>query len=104
MTADKLDEAFNEAEAEQLERIGREFTEYAATANAAWRQRWPNHCQACGGWGSIPFAQHEAEILSVPCEALEPGACHRCGQDGLDPESGGGPCRACGWNFDDGVR
>jgi hypothetical protein len=37
----------NEVEPEKFARIGRAFAEYAATANAAWRERWPNH----RGWG-----------------------------------------------------
>jgi hypothetical protein len=65
-----LDEALTEAE--QLEHIGREFADYAKV-KAEWSDRWPGHCAACRGWGSIPFAHHEDEILSVPCEALESG-------------------------------
>ena len=41
----------NEVEPEKFARIGRAFAEYAATANAAWRERWPNH----RGWGPKRF-------------------------------------------------
>ena len=38
-----------------------------------------------------------------PCEALEIGVCHRCGKPGLDAETGEGPCKYCGWDYDDGL-
>jgi hypothetical protein len=88
-----LDEAL--AEAEQIARIGREFAEYATTANAARRERWPNYCPACSGWG--------AKTLWDCCDALLPGTCHRCGQNGIDPESSYCPCQHCGWWYDGGM-
>jgi hypothetical protein len=83
------------AEAEQIARIGREFAEYAATANAAWRERGPDYCPACHGWG--------AKTLWDRCEALPPGICHRCGQSGIDPERSYRPCHWCGWWYDGGT-
>lgn len=74
-----------------------------------WAQRWPRHCRACGGWGGVeyvervPYGMGSAGMPAFdPCEALELTVCHRCGEHGMD-EFGGGPCQACGWNFDDGL-
>lgn len=74
---------------------------------AAWRARWPNHCKACRGWGLTSFSQRHAvgytEEVAEPCDhQVDLQACHRCGQPGLDLNSEG-PCRFCGWNFDDGT-
>jgi hypothetical protein len=75
----------------------------------AWKARWPNHCKACGGWGVFQRADHDppdsGEIPLKLCDALPPGACHRCGAPGgidLQNRLSRG-CRECGWEFDDGV-
>jgi hypothetical protein len=81
-----------------------------ALAAVEWKAKWPNHCPACGGWGGITFHQSHpygmgsaSEQLFDECQAIEnPTTCHRCGEDGLN-EDGEGPCKACGWDFDDGV-
>lgn len=74
----------------------------------AWAARWPAHCKACGGWGGAAFWQSHGEGPSEqmfdPCDApANLATCHRCGEPGLNPDDGGGPCSACGWNYDDGV-
>jgi hypothetical protein len=46
-----LDEALNEAEARQLDRIEHEFAAHAAKVNAEWAERWPHYCRACSGRG-----------------------------------------------------
>jgi hypothetical protein len=68
-----------------------DIAEYTRQANQAWRDRWPNHCRECGGWGGTTFQQSHPygagsayETLWEGCEALEPAICHRCGKDGLD--------------------
>jgi hypothetical protein len=48
----------------EIAHIGREFAEYAAAANAAWRERWPWHCQACGDGGVSHMRPR-----SCPCRA-----------------------------------
>ncbi len=76
---------------------------------ATWRAMWPNHCKACAGWGGATFFQSHPygmgsaqEQMFDPCEAPSSAAiCHRCGEAGLT-EDGEGPCKACGWNYDDG--
>jgi hypothetical protein len=76
---------------------------------AVWREKWPQHCKACHGWGGSSYTQSHPygmgsahETLFDPCEATErPETCHRCGLDGLDAD-GNGPCKHCGWNYDDG--
>ncbi len=82
--------------------------EAVAVAAAAWRSAWPNHCTACSGWGGTSYLEMHGfrggsgEQVFDPCGALpRASTCHRCGQDGLS-EDGDGPCRHCGWNYDDG--
>lgn len=86
-----------------------EFDMAELNAQAAeWRQRWPAHCKACGGWGGTAYTEMHGfkggsgETIADPCDALPETTCHRCGAaDGLTAE-GEGPCRHCGWNYDDG--
>lgn len=74
-----------------------------------WKEKWPNHCKACGGWGqsSVYWDNHGVPGSGEPCcdtcEAIEDYTiCHRCGEHGLS-EDGEGPCSKCGWNYDDGL-
>ncbi len=94
-TPEQIDEAACHAKVQQLA--------------AEWREKWPQHCKACHGWGGSSYTQSHPygmgsahETLFDPCEATErPETCHRCGVDGLDGD-GNGPCKHCGWNYDDG--
>lgn len=77
-----------------------------AAASEQWRKQWPMHCAACAGWGGHSYTENHGmpgpgETIFDPCDAGPPELCHRCGMHGLDDESAG-PCRVCGWNFDDG--
>ncbi len=85
-------------------------TERAQAARVAWAARWPNHCEACGGWGGATsyYDPSPAGVsLSAgflqdfdPCaECSDKGRCGRCG----GPVTDDGPCPACGWNCDDGM-
>jgi hypothetical protein len=70
--------------------------------SAAWRARWPHACVKCGGWGGRTLFSNslfEQDDFDV-CEALPEAICHRCGKPGLN--EGEGPCKHCGWNYDDG--
>jgi ribosomal protein L37E len=70
--------------------------------SAAWRARWPHACARCGGWGGrtrFSASRWEQDDFDL-CEALPEVVCHRCGRPGLN--EGEGPCRHCGWNYDDG--
>lgn len=75
--------------------------------NREWEAKWPAHCKDCGGWGgSTHYEMHgfnygPGEQIFDVCEATT--HCHRCGQDGLDDDLDG-PCKFCGWNYDDGLR
>jgi hypothetical protein len=77
--------------------------------NFQFQSKWPNYCRACGGWGgatdyqSVPWGSTTAStpIFEV-CDALPETQCHRCGQHGLG-EGGDGPCKVCGWDYDDGL-
>jgi hypothetical protein len=96
---------YKDAEAD-MENEQKAYAEIAKLASA-WAAKWPNHCKACGGWGgsSYPATGPSYSCGGEPggfdlCEALPDGACHRCGAITSDLD---GACRACGWNFDDGV-
>lgn len=72
-----------------------------------WERQWPNHCKTCEGHGVFtgttkvdfgPGGLPDAD----PChDCTEKGICARCGEPGLDRETGEGPCTNCGWNYDD---
>ncbi len=75
----------------------------------AWTERWPNHCDHCRGVGAFYDPGHFYQPPSEdPCSSCtEVGLCARCGEPGLtdeergDTSTGEGPCKACGWNYDD---
>ncbi len=75
----------------------------------AWHKRWPNACDDCGGAGGSSHGGSWDEPPSEePCSTCtEKGICARCGEPGLtsedrgDTSTGDGPCKACGWNYDD---
>lgn len=76
--------------------------------NAEWVKKWPNYCKTCKGWGGFGYTQSHGPGLNEQmfdvCDAPEKSeTCHRCGQDGLDADANG-PCKHCGWNFDDGLQ
>ena len=86
------------------------------TAPDMWAQRWPDHCHACRGWGGSTFYQSHpygmgsaSERMFEPCDDCSMlGKCARCGELGLtnedrgDESTGEGPCKFCGWNYEDG--
>lgn len=85
----------------------RRRAEQVEAAAQAWRRAWSRHCAACGGWGGSSFTEMHGfrggsgEQMFDPCGAFPNAAtCHRCGQDGLG-EDGDGPCKHCGWDYDD---
>jgi hypothetical protein len=63
-----LDDAL--AEAEQLDRIEKEFAEYAAKVNEEWAERWPDYCKARGGIPTAPAAR--LNISSTPAMRCRP--------------------------------
>jgi hypothetical protein len=80
-----------------------------------WAQKWPNHCPSCEGRGwhkysqSVPYGMGSASFDVIdPCEHCTasqekgPQKCARCGALALD-DDGAGPCKECGWNYDDCV-
>ena len=81
-----------------------------------WLDQWPDYCEECKGWGefqesqSYPYGSTSAtHYWSEPCECTENGICARCGEEGLtneangDESTGDGPCKFCGWDYDDGL-
>lgn len=48
---------------------------------AAYQERWPNHCGRCDGWGGFPFHDSDTGYSGAdPCpECLERNRCPRCG-------------------------
>lgn len=86
----------------------REAAEQVKKDAEQWKQKWPNYCVHCNGWGGSSYTEMHGfnygsgETFCDPCEHLELTICHRCGEHGLT-EDGGGPCKHCGWNYDDGL-
>jgi hypothetical protein len=83
-----------------------EITEH----NERWKKQWPNHCSKCCGWGGTGYTEMHGftygagEQMFDPCDCTIEGKCPRCGKKGLTPDEGEGPCKHCGWNYDDGLR
>ena len=91
----------------------RDYYDKVIQAAKEWKERWPNHCTECGGWGlhfypgkysGPPENCYPDE--QEPCSALPDDVCHRCGEAQAiveDPTTGViAPCRFCGWHCDDG--
>lgn len=76
---------------------------------AAYAETWPRHCQRCKGRGAFGHTDMQTGFPDVElCPVCaETGTCARCGEQGLtsedrgDDSTGDGPCKACGWNYDD---
>jgi hypothetical protein len=71
----------------------------------AWREKWPDACARCHGAGAFYSGGNYWQPPDVDiCPRLENDetrTCCRCGQpDALD-EDLNGPCRHCGWDYDD---
>lgn len=115
-TDPKLIEAYDaemKAEREAAER-------YKVDADA-WSAKWPDACNECGGWGGHTYSYDPSPPgVSLapgsmsdfdPCEApgcVSEGFCARCGKPTLSEipgvfDEGQGPCKECGWNYDDGA-
>jgi hypothetical protein len=83
----------------------------AEEVRADWVAQWPNYCRECGGEGLhhypgvYRYPDGSGEPPSTdPCEGCVcQGKCSRCGAEGLDPETAEGPCKTCGWNYDDAI-
>ena len=82
-----------------------ERREYQAIQEAAsaWKARWPGHCAHCEGAGGThsPATRWEPEDYTQCAACVEEAKCARCGEEYALTEDGDGPCRVCGWNFDD---
>jgi hypothetical protein len=76
--------------------------------NHLWKAKWPNYCRSCGGWGLHSFQESHgfrfgsSETIIDPCGALAETMCHRCGNEGMDPDHERA-CFFCGWHEDDGL-
>lgn len=84
-----------------------DHAEWVKANNREFIQKWPNYCKACDGWGGKTYYESHGspyghETLFDFCGELDEHTCHRCGQAGLKDDSEG-PCKFCGWNFDDGL-
>lgn len=75
--------------------------------NTSWIAKWPGYCKKCLGWGGGTFYEHHdeggPEQLLDPCDREPYTTCHRCGVPGTLSVDGEGPCKNCGWNYDDGL-
>jgi hypothetical protein len=80
-------------------------------ARDTFTELYPNHCPICNGWGVHSYIENLAPHgegfwgcqMSEPCGCTEQGLCGRCRMPGLDKDTLEGPCRFCGWNYDDGM-
>ena len=88
-----------------------ELREQIAARNAEWTRQWPKHCNKCGGWGVFTYEQGHPygmttayETMTDPCDCTADGRCARCGKADALGEECDGPCKFCGWNYDDGVH
>jgi len=90
----------------------KERTKKAEAAIETWKAKWPNYCRKCEGAGDFcySFDPSPSGVALSPgwledCEpcpnCTEKGICARCGANGLNPDTGEGPCQVCGWNYDD---
>lgn len=76
----------------------------------AWTDAWPNACDYCKGHGvffSGGGSFYDPPSMD-PCDmCTDKGICARCGSPDLtseergDSSTGEGPCKACGWNYND---
>jgi hypothetical protein len=96
-------------EAEQEAQYLEEYYSEVEKHNDDFRKKWPNHCTKCGGWGMHEFVEMHGfnhgcgEHMADPCECTEEGKCARCGKENALGEECEGPCKFCGWNYDDGL-
>jgi hypothetical protein len=94
---------------ERGEGIAAEHMAKVDAENVEWKKKWSNYCTACSGWGGHTFHESHGDRYAPPetlfdiCGALEPTQCHRCKEHGLSEDSEG-PCKFCGWNFDNGLK
>jgi hypothetical protein len=103
--------ADNEYKPEAWEEALNDYYDKARAEAEAFFAKWPNACKKCGGWGAHVFYESHglpgiAEQLSDPCDdctANDPVKCARCGAENTLSPDGDGPCKACGWNYDDGA-
>lgn len=72
------------------------YQDRAVVEAAEWRERWPNHCSHCGGFGesSGPRLSYDWE----PCGCVLDGVCPRCGDGNLGDDDKV-PCSSCRWNW-----
>lgn len=83
-----------------------EKAEYEKVQKAAdeWKKKWPMHCTACEGWGGKAYRGSYDEPPGFDhCSCTEIGKCPRCGEADAINEDGEGPCKTCGWDYDDGA-
>lgn len=75
----------------------RQLASAAASKRAAWLTQWPHACERCHGGGQGIRVAGEREV----CACVAARQCPRCmAAEALD-EDRNGPCRACGWNYND---
>ena len=94
---------------EEEQKYWDELNKKVEEQNEEFRKKWPDHCTKCGGWGLDSFTEMHGfnhgcgEEITDPCECTENGQCARCGEENALGEECEGPCKFCGWNYDDGI-
>ena len=89
--------------------------EEAEKARAEYRQKWPNFCKNCSGWGGS-YSTYDPSPAGVslgsgfmydyePCgDCLEKGICPRCGKESkrmkkaMEEGTDDFTCEHCGWS------
>jgi len=107
-----MSDDWEESEADKLARI--EMEAYDAKIKEeqdAWKAKWPEYCNKCGGSGIVTFLQGHPygsttayEEFAEPCDCILNGFCPRCGATTMnadpDKEVEHQTCSACGWEQD----
>ena len=70
-----------------------------------WQEKWPWYCRVCRGYGMVGWPEsRDRPAACDPCDGCtEGGHCARCGAANSLSSDGEGPCRACGWNYNDAL-
>lgn len=89
----------------------KELYQHRLESQRLWRERWPQHCPKCKGWGILEWTENQAPpgsskyrrtTIREQCSCLERGICPRCGQQDVAfteiSDDTLCNCRACGWD------
>ena len=70
-----------------------------------YSERWPDHCQHCGGWGQVSYEDNHGipgpgEVVTDTCSyCMDQGKCPRCGKEDTFPFDDVQVCSNCEWDW-----